>query len=207
MWRPIIRFIHEYSPDLILVLTAIAIFAVTPQVFEDLFEDSAYQKSLDLALKMLGTLIAVVASIASYRRFFRGRIFAPRLRLKLSSKAVCKLLDGTILHSIDLEVENVGSVTVWSPSVTLNVLKLDSDADCTVNGTFTEGIRQSLRWGGIEGIEPGELVVYHYRCRIPLAVEAFRIAVELSMNRRDAWHRCITVANAADVARSQEQRL
>lgn len=202
MLQRLIRFVHEYSPDVILALMAIAIFVLTPRFLGQIFYDDESHKSVDIALKMLGTLIAVAASIASYRRFFRGRIFAPRLRIALSSRAICELSDGTILHSVDIEVENIGGITVWNLAVILRVLELDADLDCTVSGITTEGIEQPLRPGGIEGIEPGELVVYHYRCRIPASIEAFRILVELSMDRRHAWHRSITVANVAESSRN-----
>ncbi len=197
MLQRLIRFVHEYAPDAVLVLAAIAIFVAIPQLFGGWFDDNKAQKSIDLALKLLATVIAVAASIASYRRFFRGRVFAPRLRLSLRSHAVRALVDGTVLHAVDVEAENVGGVTVWTPALMLKVLHLDRDEDCTKTGVTSEGIEQPLRSGGLEGIEPGELVVYHYRCCVPADVEAFRIIVELSVDRRDAWHRCITVANTA----------
>lgn len=176
------------------MLVAIAVVLAAPLLHEHYFGD----QSIDLPVKTLGAVLAVAASIVTYRRFFHGRIFAPRLRLRLSSTALCALSDGNILHSIDVEAENIGSVTIWSPTLDLDVLELDSDTPCTVNGTATEGIKQSLRPGGIEGIEPGELEVYHHRCRVPATLEAFRITAELSMDRRHAWHRSITVANTAN---------
>jgi len=192
----IIRFVHEYAPDVILVLSAIAIFVVTPKLASSLFSDSQFKSTLDITLKLLGTFLAVTASIASYRRFFRGRIFAPRLKMGLVSRPVRVMSDDTVLHGIDIEVNNVGSVTVWNPRITIDILHLDSEADCTVAGFSTEGIGQRLRRGGLEGIEPGELVVYHYRCRVPGSVEAFRILVDLTIQDRHAWHRSTTVSNA-----------
>jgi hypothetical protein len=191
----LIRLVHEYGPDIALALGAIAIFVVTPPLFGVLIADADRKDSVDLALKILGTFLAVAASIASYRRFFRGRVFAPRLKLGLTSRFVCQLADGTMLHTVDIEVDNVGGVTIWKPKVSLRVLDLDSDRECSTDRPTTEGIAQPLRFGGIEGIEPGETVVYHYRFKVPKSVEAFRVVADLTMDRRDAWHRSLTVAN------------
>ncbi len=196
MWKWLARFVHEYSPDVILILTAIAIFVIVPPIFGGILGDEEARKSIDIALKILGTVIAVAASIGGYRRFFRGRVFAPRLKLGLSNSAIRELSDGNVLHASDVKAENIGGVTIWNPSVALRVLDLDAETDCSVSGVATEGIKQTLHRGGNEGIEPGEVVVYHYRFRVPASVEAFRVSVELSVDRRDAWHRTITVSNS-----------
>ena len=195
MRNRLIRFFHDYSPDIILALGAIAIFVLVPKLFGPLLSDNESKDSLDLALKLLGTFLAVSASIASYRRFFRGRIFAPRLVVDVASDRVCELSDTNVLHAIDVTVENVGDVTIWQPTLTVDVLDIDSDQDCTVEGLKSEGIRQAMKAGGIEGIEPAEKVIYHYRCKIPATVEAFKVSVDLVTDRRNAWHRTITSAN------------
>ncbi|MDA8746766.1 hypothetical protein N9M66_00985 [Litoreibacter sp.] len=197
MRKRIIQFMHEYSPDLILVLAAIAIFAVAPKLLTNVLGNEATQSSVNFAIKIIATVLAVAGSIASYRRFFRGRVFAPRLRMSLTHSIVTALSDGSILHAVDIEAENVGGVTIWNPALDVHVFELETDVDCTIQGTATDGIRQVLRPGGISGIEPAETVVYHHRFRVSKDLEAFRISTELSVDRRDAWHRSMTVANSA----------
>lgn len=196
MWRWLSRVIHEYSPDVILVLSAIAIFVISPLLFVDLIDNEDSRKHVDISLKILAAFLAVAASVGGYRRFFRGRVFSPRLTLGLASQAVRCLSDGTVLHAADIEAENIGGVTIWNPSVVLRVQHLETDEDCTVAAPSTEGVAQPLMRGGNDGIEPGELVVFHYRFKVPVEVEAFRVSAELSLQRRDAWHRSITVSNS-----------
>lgn len=200
MLRWVARAIHEYSPDIILVLSAIAIFVIVPPLFGDLVLTDDSRKSIDISLKMLGAVLAVAASIGGYRRFFRGRIFAPRLTLVLKNQIIRKLSDGNVLHAADVEAENIGGVTIWDPAVILSVRHLDLDENCSISAPATEGVLQKLRPGGNSGIEPGETVVYHFRYRVSADVEAFRVSTELSINRNDAWHRTITVSNLVDDA-------
>lgn len=61
----LIKFIHEYSPDLILVLTAIAIFIFAPALLAPWFETEDSQGNLDLSLKVIAAGLAVGGSIAS----------------------------------------------------------------------------------------------------------------------------------------------
>ncbi|MBM3603920.1 MAG: hypothetical protein FJX25_03985 [Alphaproteobacteria bacterium] len=198
MWKWLARLIHEYSPDIILVLSAIMIFLIVPPLFEDLIANEDSRKSVDISLKILGAFLAVLASVGGYRRFFRGRIFAPRLTLGLKNQIIRKLSDGNVLHAADVEAENIGGVTIWDPTISFFVQHLDLDENCSVSGPATEGVRQRLRRGGNSGIEPGETVVYHFRYRVPADVEAFRVSAELSVDCNDAWHRTITVSNNVD---------
>lgn len=195
----LIRFIHDYGPDLVLSLSAIAIFLIAPKLLEPLFISSS-KGVTELTLKLIGTFLAVLASVASYRRFFRGRLFTPRLKLHLSSNAVCKLQDQSVVHGIDIEIENIGGITIWEPQIDLRVFELENNEWCTLGNPATEGLQIPTKRGGIEGIEPGESITYHYHCKIPDTHEVFRILVDVSMDERHAWHRAVTVSNSVAVS-------
>jgi hypothetical protein len=78
------------------------------------------------------------------------------------------------------------------------------DEPCGLDQT-TDGIRSKLRPGGLDGVEPGETVAYHYRFAVPESVPIFKITAELVIDKSHAWHRAKTVANCLDASKDLEK--
>ena len=115
--------------------------------------------------------------------------------ISLEHHLVGILSDGTCLHAIDVSIENKGGVTIWEPETVVSVLHLDKDEACIESSPQTDSATVDLRAGGIEGIQPAETVVEHYRFKVPLDVEAFRVCVEVVSDRSNAWKRSLTIKN------------
>jgi hypothetical protein len=128
-------------------------------------------------------------------------LLEPRLRLGLAEKAVVwtTFADGrsgrlrALLHSLDVDLENVGAPTLWDPEVAVKVRALDSDQEVAtvVEG---EGIERRSSLGALSGVGPGETATLHYRFLVAVGTEAFRVSAEVTVAGH-AWHRSITVAN------------
>jgi hypothetical protein len=200
--RQLLKCLHEYLPDVLLVLVSVAIFATVRLIFRvDASQGAsagAVKETSEVAGSIVGTMLAVLAALAGYRRFLKGRVFATRARLSLTSRPLLWLeADGTLprrlLHSVDVEVENVRDRTLWEPRISIQVRTLNG-ATCELEQS-TDSIEAKLKSGGLEGVEPGEAVPYHYRFAVPAAINVFKITAELVVDGSDAWHRAMTIAN------------
>ncbi|MCA9653586.1 MAG: hypothetical protein H6712_34145 [Myxococcales bacterium] len=198
------RLIHEHIGDVIIVLGAIAVLltieALRRAAGEAGGEVEAVETTIEVASKILGLVLGIIGAIAGYRRFFKGRTFAERMVLGLRSTPVrwMQMPDGGrgLLHAVDVELSNVGSTTIWEPAVRLKVRSIDSDEEVGVEpGVASEGIEHARSPGAVSGIEPGETEVVHRRFFVPATVEVFRVTVEASTSRGNAWHRALTLAN------------
>jgi len=198
------RLLHEHIGDLVIVLGAIAVLltieAIRRQTGSQGGDVAAVETTIEVASKILGLLLGIIGAIAGYRRFFKGRTFAERMVLGLSSTPVrwMELPEGGrgLLHAIDIELHNVGSTTIWEPSLLLQVRSIDGDEEVSVKPKVaSEGIERAHAPGAITGIEPGETQVEHRRFFVPAEVLVFRVTVEVCTSRDNAWHRAQTLAN------------
>ena len=210
MKHRLIRFMHEHLPDVLLVLSAVAIFVTVRRLIQ--FAESQGNPAselkdiTDVAGSILGMLLAVVGTLAAYRRFLKGRVFATRAKLQLTTSPIRWLdaegdLPKRLMHSADVLVENVGDRTLWEPEIVIQVKTLDN-VRCDL-AKSTDGVESALKPGGLHGIEPGEEVAYHYRFAVPEQVPVFKITTELVIDARHAWHRASTVANCFEPSEEQ----
>jgi hypothetical protein len=160
---------------------------------------TALKDAVDALSKILEMVLGTIGAVAAYRRFFKGRVLEPRVKLSLSSEAIRWVTslstDGrSLLHSIDVEIENVGGATVWDPEVKLRTLAIDSDSEIGVLRA-DPGIEREPSVGELSGIGPGEVVVYHYDVCVPRWIQAFRASAEV-WSGGHVWQRARTLANA-----------
>jgi hypothetical protein len=209
------RLIHEHGATLVIggfvIVTFLAAVALrqSPGVISAAGLNR-FKDDVDFAGKLVGLGLAVFGAMAAYHRFFKGRVLEPRLKLGLSEKAIIwATVDeaGTghfraLLHSLDVELENVGAATLWEPEVSLKVRALDSDEEV---GTAVagEGVERRPSPGALSGVGPGEVVTSHYRFRVPEGINAFRVSAEVAVSG-NVWHRSITVANRITPADPEE---
>lgn len=197
------RLVHEHIGDVIIVLGAIAVLLTIEAIRRDAGADgdvAAVETTIEVASKILGLVLGIIGAIAGYRRFFKGRTFAERMVLDLTSAPVRWMAMPTggrgLLHTVDVKLANVGTSTIWEPAVRIKVRSIDGDDEVAVTPKVaTEGIEDARSPGAITGIEPGETDVVHHRFFVPAEVEVFRVTIEASTSRGNAWHRALTVAN------------
>ncbi len=208
MNRRLLRLLHEYLGDAVLILGCVAVVVtVVPSkdaVVANALASEHFQTMVETVSKLVTTSLTVIGAVLAYRKYFKGRTFSARVKLGLASSPVCRLDDGAaLLHSVDFDVENIGTITIWEPEPRLRVSRWDSDVELGKK-PHPDAIQSKLLPGGLSGIAPGEKCTYHYRLVIPASVEAFKINAELVSDGRQAWHRAITVANALEKAESDK---
>jgi hypothetical protein len=95
-----------------------------------------YEKTIDGGAKLVATLLAVAAGIASYFRFFRGRTLSARANLELSVEVV-RRSSGSMIHLISIELVNVGNVAIRpvTPTVVVHYY-----------GSESEGLGERVEW-------------------------------------------------------------
>lgn len=217
MTRRLLRWLHEYGGDalvlLVLVSVVLTILWFSHPDTQLPLEFGRLRDVVDLSGKVLTLIVGTVAAIAAYRRFFKGRLLDVRLRMRLSSKPVRWLDAGplplqgearALLHAVDLEIENVGAAVLFDPQVTLKVRTLDANVHIALDLTSI-GIEEPRPFGALDGISPGEVVVYHYHFRIIDQFPAFRVSAQIEAPDGSAWARSITVANL--IAPSDSERV
>lgn len=206
MTRRILRWFHEFAGDL-LVLTIVAAVILTVLWIQQLNGTSSGEMTrvkdfLDLSGKAISMIIGGGVAIAGYRRFFKGRLLNPRLRLKLSGKPIRWMMPPdspgrapkALLHTVELEIENIGAVVLFDPAITMKVRRLESEEEVAIE-LRQEGLEADRSTGALEGIGPGESIVYHFRFFVIEMIPAFRVTAELVGTDGSAWSRSITVAN------------
>lgn len=192
-----IQLLHEYGWSLALLLALAIAYLLVERYAGTLL---GAKDVVDAASKGLGTVLVAVGAVAGYHKYFKGRAFAERLKLGLSSRPVrwiAAVTDGkdvsALLHAVDLQVENAGTMTLWNPQLSLRVLALDEDREVAL-GMRSADFTRPARAGSLEGVEPGETLLFHTSFSVPVEVEVFRVVAELRASDSE-WLRALTVAN------------
>lgn len=119
----------------------------------------------------------VVGAVLSYYRFFRGRTLAEKLVIELTPGLV-ERSGGRLLHWLEIELTNKGSVTIHEPEVRVTAFLHDPD----MHG---EPVARSITAPGKTAdrsriIDPGETVNHHVLHEVGGTADAvsFRVKVE-----------------------------
>ena len=203
--RFFLRLLHEHGADAIIVSIVVLVIVTTEAVRRSTANvgvalDGA-KASIDVAGKLLAIALGLIGAIATYRRFFKGRIMQPRARLKLTGRPILwqsVQQNGlgrvrALLHTVDVEIENVGAAIIWEPDIRVRVRAIDDDQPVNLD-IGEDGIEGPVGRGSLSGVGPGETTVSQYRFHVPAGVRVFRVGVEVSSGRH-VWHRSATLAN------------
>lgn len=207
MTRRILRWFHEFAGDLLIASIAVAVILTIlllqqPGAFPQ-FNMGQLKELVDLSSKVLTTIIGGGVAIAGYRRFFKGRLLNTRLRVRLTNKPIRWMevaqcpgagIPKALLHTVEFEIENVGATVLFDPEVTLKARLPDSEENVALD-LKSEGLEGRRSVGALEGIGPGESVVFHFRFLVIAMIPVFRVTAELRAPDDSAWSRSITVAN------------
>jgi hypothetical protein len=150
----------------------------------------------DAISKIATILVLFIGGILSYVRFFKGRTLGPKLILKLQSGVVS--VDKGLLHWIEIEIQNTGSVSIWNYDVKIYA---------TYHGTFASSdeitefvyvphdleVQEHVVDVGESAFEHAFLVVLPH-------VNAVTFQVVLIDQNRTMWTRCLTVKNSESSA-------
>ena len=184
-----------------LLLIGAVLLIVSDLVKHGFFSTSRLNESKDAlaAVQSIAqVLFIVLGAIFSYYRFFHGRTFVSRARVAIGIKVV-DTSARVYLHYVTVELENLGTVTIWEPVPTLRARMIGPD------GTREETVKEwrgathhSGKGRGYAVVDSGETV--SFTAYIEVAKSFW--AVEYEAVVRDAddveWTRGELVANKPD---------
>ena len=151
---------------------------------------------VDVGSKLLGVIVLVFGSIASYFRFFKGRTLSPRLTIG----AVVEVFPVDAvrnLHVLSVEVKNVGSVAIWGlePRVEIHFHGAQPRTEEEIGNWWTpleEGTAQKKRLHMLDTDESSQFVVHRDVSTDCWAVTYF---TRVGLSSGHSWHRIVTAAN------------
>ena len=150
---------------------------------------------IDGTSKIIGAALLLIGAIASYYRFFRGRTFAARADLKLEV-AVYDTDQGFQLHVINLEVRNIGNVTIWEPNP---VVVVYSYGPSQTAPQIIDGWSRPLESEPADNpslIDTQENAQFYATRQVPTDVWAVTYIARVESRNRVTWRRALTVSNA-----------
>lgn len=115
----------RYKTEINFILSLIAAILIIANLQKYQYISSQWlkdQKDALAALNSIITMIVIVAgAIFSYYRFFFGRTFALRTELSLDV-SVHGTNESFTLHAINLNVKNIGGLSLWNPKARLTLV-------------------------------------------------------------------------------------
>lgn len=163
---------------------------------------------------LCSTTVVIVAGIFAYCRFFHGRTLTKRAELSID----VDVIDGpenAHLHSINVSVKNIGTVTIWDPRLSVHVAVRNNDApglefkidQFRESSEFAtpkprRAIAKKLRAKPREMIDSGEVADFFAECEICKDAWAvtytatFDCSTIIGTSSNYSWLRTRTVKNS-----------
>ncbi len=161
----LVRWLRRHHSTLALILTVAIVVTVAFGLIRKGYLDSNQLARSKDAFAALNSLVAILALLLafslSYFRFFAGRTFARRAELAMTTD-VALAPDGSCLHAISLKLQNVGTLSIYDPELSLIAVDHAKGGSKTTskvtnwleNGEFASDRLESL-------IDPGETAHFH----------------------------------------------
>lgn len=180
-----------YKPWLLLVLFALLIAVLLKRNILSLTILTQHRNMLDGVYTITMIVVLIAGSVVSYLRFFKGRLWKPKMVINPSAGIV--QLKDINLHWIDIGLENRGSVAIWNYVVDLTVDYHRRSAPGYQKPNF-HSMKRSVRESELV-IDVGEIAYEHATIRIPKDVEVVTYKIVMTSPDGTKWDRCITISN------------
>lgn len=177
------------------LLAIVIVLAIAVLVVRGLVTPATLTKNKD-AVGVISDLVTlalvVVGAVLAYYKFFRGRTLAEKLEIKLTTGLV-ERSGGGLLHWLEIELTNKGSVTIRDPEVRVTAFLHDPDmhGEPVARSVPVPGKAQERPWV----IDPGESVYHHVFHDVGAAAEAVSFRVQVEDRAGNVWWRSVTTAN------------
>lgn len=150
---------------------------------------------IDVVTKLVGCAILVLGAVASYFRFFHGRLFTPKAKLDFEIEVMPASATQN-LHAVRISLENIGPVPIWDPVVSLELSE---------HAAEPRSPRHLRRWYPVEYnrdatprssvIDPQEQAIFETVIMVDKSVWAVTYGASVIAVSRDVWHNGKTIAN------------
>ena len=156
------RFWLRRNHALAWAILAIVVLSVASLMKVELISADSLKKNQDLigtTSTVITTALVILAALASYFRFFHGRLLNPKLRIGTTSGLI--EVDDGHLYWLDVELENTGSVALWGYHVTIVASFDQADHDVHLDSLASKDD------SGDHVIDPGETAYEHGTIKVP----------------------------------------
>lgn len=202
-----VRWLRRHNAPIILTLSLLILLAmVYGSVRRHLVSLKGLKDTKD-AFAALNSIVnvagVVVAFLFAYFRFFAGRTFARRAEVTLSVETAAPDT-GPALHAVTLKVENIGTLTIHNPELSIQVTDF--------SGENTETPGEIERWLSNETfasptlemvIDPGETAQFHAVRRVASSSWASSYAAVVRDRHGNVWQ-CFALTTNANSGKEPE---
>jgi len=176
---------------LLLLIVAAALLAANLYKYGSIAWLAKNKDAIGSLSSIIGCILLLLAGIASYYRFFKGRMFSCRAEIDLSV-SIHETPNAYLLHAIHVKLRNVGSVPLWKPRVLLEVHG-HGTPDYRVSRSI-ESICVGLEQG-INVIDSGESTSFFTHEQIPRNIWVVIYLVTVRVKSGEIWQETMTVSN------------
>ena len=179
------------TPVLLLVLVVLLLAYLRKTGILSLDWLKANKDALAAMSSLVSTVVAVLAGILAYYRFFRGRTFTTRVELSINVDAVSGPR-GSCLHLAIVSAKNIGTITIWEPRISLHVVARHSDghlSEETIDVDQWYEVSDEHRTAGprLSAIDSGESAEFSSEQSFAQDVWAVTYTAILSCTTGDSW--------------------
>lgn len=150
---------------------------------------------MELFLNIVQTTVVVAAAVASYFRFFKGRMLSPRLSVQVTGSAL-PASKNVNHHVVRFELENTGSVPVWEPTPHIWVDEHASKAKEVRE--YGAELWEPKQRSGRAVIDTGETMEFALHHEVHKDAWAATYTLRVTCASRKVWTRSITLSNRLD---------
>jgi hypothetical protein len=143
----------------------------------------------------------LTAGILAYIKYFRGRLFSTRAEVSIAGQ-VTPSPDGHYLHSVRILFENIGTVTIWRPTVTVYIMARRRDGSASrseiAEWHSPEGGDASTSVSGV--VDSGETALFFTEQLFPADVWVVRYTATVQSKTGDVWTAIETMENKCEAS-------
>ena len=154
------------------------------------------------ALAALSSSVSVIAicvgAVFSYYRFFRGRTFYSRAELKIEVTVIPR--DAAVnMHAVIVEVKNIGTLPIWSPSLVLTVVQHGPNGEkAEVLDSWSIARSPRGEAGTVAVIDSGETAPFWTDLEFSSDIWAVFYTAFVHSGEGEIWKKVMAVRNKVD---------
>ncbi|MCB2228915.1 MAG: hypothetical protein KQH53_19730 [Desulfarculaceae bacterium] len=194
------NWLERHNGSIIFVLSIVAIMLACANAWKYNFVSLSWlkdQKDTFSSLKDIITLlIFLIVSTFSYYRFFKGRTLSLRADTDIQVSVHESPGDYNI-HAFTLNLQNVGTSTIWTPKPNVKYHLHYSDGDVSsheINDWYKEDMDTS-KYVTSSVVEPDEKAYFFGHCEVPKKVWAVTYFAKIQADNGDCWFTAKTINN------------
>lgn len=193
-----ITFLRRHREALIVYLSLALLSAVVALLFKrGLISREILRQNKDTILaasSLVNTLLLIIAALLSYFRFFHGRTFSSRAELEVEA-TVYDTTEDFRLHSVVVDVKNVGSAPIWDPKITVTPHPHGPPSDKLILGQWQPQAMTDDCVSRAQVIDSGETASFFAQLHVAKLAWATTYVVQLDSRSKDRWQKVVTVSN------------